>query len=215
MRPRTEDSCLGRCERSMMRSAVHEARLIVVLVGAVAAASCGGKKPPVARPIAAAARRRRPTAAPSAARAAGAGAGADLVPPEPVRDDAICSSASLDDLEPQLAAEAGLLRVRQRRLNADAQAALDRERRRAEEIRDLGGDDRRPLRRARHGRVQSGIGRAARRRGARLIWCRSAFRPTGCGRSATARNSRSIRVTTRRRSRRTAARTSSSPRSEA
>src|SRR5436190_15023118 len=44
--------------------------------------------------------------------------------------------------------------------------------------------------------------------------CRWAFRPIGCGRSATARSSPSIRAMTRRRSRRTGARISSSPRNE-
>ena len=37
-----------------------------------------------------------------------------IVPPEPVRDDAI-ASASLDESEPELAAEAGVLRARQQR----------------------------------------------------------------------------------------------------
>src|SRR5215468_7301738 len=45
-------------------------------------------------------------------------------------------------------------------------------------------------------------------------WCRSASPPIGCAPSATARSSRSTRATTRRRSRRTGARISSSPRSE-
>src|SRR6266571_4791814 len=44
--------------------------------------------------------------------------------------------------------------------------------------------------------------------------CRWAFRPIGCGRSATARSSPSILAMTRRRSRRTGARISSSPRNE-
>src|SRR5713101_4951276 len=44
--------------------------------------------------------------------------------------------------------------------------------------------------------------------------CRWAFRPIGCGRSATARSSRSILAMTKRRSRRTGARISSLPRNE-
>jgi peptidoglycan-associated lipoprotein len=83
-------------ELSMMRSAVTQGALVLILVGAVAGASCGGKKPPVARaipppPSSTNADPRRPPAPPEPV------SEPTIVPPEPVREDRI-SSASLDDL---------------------------------------------------------------------------------------------------------------------
>ena len=174
---------------------------------------CGKKKPPVARPMPppppadrrrrrrARRRRREPVREPT------------IVPPEPVRDDAI-ASASLDDLNRNSPLKPVFFELDSSELSADAQTALDENAARAEAVPDLGGHDRRTLRRTRHSRVQSGIGRAARASPRAPTSCRSASPPIGCGRSATARSSRSIRATTRRRSRRTAARISSSPQSE-
>ena len=193
-----------------MRSA---ARLMLSLRGRCWSAACGKKKPPVARPAAAAAdapRRRRRRAA--------------AAPPEPVReptDRAARAGARRRDRvgvarrsEPQLAAEAGVLRVDSSDVDRRGAAGARRERRAAEAICHLDRDDRRTLRRARDRRVQSGIGRAPRGRGARLPGVARHLRPIGCARSATARSSRSTRDTTKRRARRTAARISSSPRSE-
>jgi peptidoglycan-associated lipoprotein len=84
-------------ELSMMRSAVAQAAWVLVLVGTVAGASCGGKKPPVARavpppPPSTTADSRRPPSPPEPISEPA------IVPPEPVREDRISSSASLDDL---------------------------------------------------------------------------------------------------------------------
>ena len=162
---------------------------------------------------AAAARRRRPTRA-APAGAARAGARADDRP-------AGAGARRCDRVgvarrpEPELAAEAGVLRARQQRARARTRRQmLDENAGCPEALRHLDRDDRRTLRRTRHSRVQSGFGRTARASRRAPISCRSASPPIGCGRSATARNSRSIRATTRRRFRRTAARISSSPRSE-
>ena len=198
----------------MMRSAVDcEPRLVLVLVCGRRGARCGGRsrrspgrrrrrrrrRPAPAR----AGRRRRPSRCRADHRAARAGA-----------RRRICLGVARRS-EPELAAEAGVLRATTAASSpATAQAVLDENAGAAEAVSHLDRDDRRSLRRARHRRVQSGIGRAARGGGARLSGVARHLRPIGCGRSATARSSRSIRVTTRRRSRRTAARISSSPRNE-
>ena len=161
-------------------------------------------------------RRRRPPAdrAAAAAGAARAGRRAD--------DRAARAGARRRDRvgvarrpEPQLAAQAGVLRARQQRARPPtAQEALDDERRAAEADTRPGPSPSKDT--ATSAAPPSTIWRWAS--GARSrrapIWSRSASPPIGCGRSATARNSRSIRATTKRRSRRTAARISSSPRSE-
>jgi peptidoglycan-associated lipoprotein len=81
-----------------IRPAATDAARLLLIVLTVAAASCGRKQPPVARPM--------PPPPPTAAGAATPGrppappqpvAEPTVVPPEPVRDDAI-ASASLDDL---------------------------------------------------------------------------------------------------------------------
>ena len=124
-------------------------------------------KPPVARPAAAAAAGRppatptRPPAPPEPV------AEPPIVPPEPVRDDAI-ASASLDDLNRNSPLKPVFFEFDSSELNADGSAGAQRQRGAAEAIPDLDGHDRRSLRRARHRRVQSGVGRTARRCGARL-----------------------------------------------
>ena len=130
------------------------------------------KKPPVARPTppppADPRRRRR-----RGRRAARAVAEPTIVPPEPVRDDAI-ASASLDDLNRNSPLKPVFFEYDSSELTGEAQAVLDANAALLKQIPDLDRDDRRSLRRARHRRVQSGIGRTARRRRARPIWCRSA-----------------------------------------
>ena len=75
---------------------MRRARFVIVLLAVVAAAACGKKQPPVVRPIpppasTATGTPGRPPAPPEPV------AEPTVVPPEPVRDDAI-ASASLDDL---------------------------------------------------------------------------------------------------------------------
>ena len=183
-----------------------------VLVGVVAGASCGGKKPPVARAVpppppprrapTRAGRRRRRSRSPSRPSCRPSRCATTRI-----------SSASLDDLNRSSPLKPVFFEYDSSEIAGDAQAVLDENAGGAEAVRHLGGDDRRSLRRTRHRRVQSGIGRTARGRRARLSGVARHVRPIGCGRSATARSFRSIRVTTRRRSRKTAARISSSPRS--
>ena len=82
----------------MRRAAARCSRWSLV-AGGRRGVACGGKKPPVARPTAAAAATGRATDAPAPRPPAPPEPVAEptVVPPEPVRDDAI-SSASLDDL---------------------------------------------------------------------------------------------------------------------
>ncbi len=80
-----------------------------------------------------------------------------IVPPEPVRDDAI-ASASLDDLNRNSPLKPVFFELRQQRSQRGWADDAQRERRAAEEISQLDGDHRRTLRRARDRRVQSGIG---------------------------------------------------------
>ena len=80
-----------------MKAARQTALLIAVVFALAAAVACGGKKPPVARPMppppptTPSTNPSRPPAPPQPV------AEPMIVPPEPVRDDAI-SSASLDEL---------------------------------------------------------------------------------------------------------------------
>jgi peptidoglycan-associated lipoprotein len=109
-------------ELSMMRSAVAQAAVVLVLVGAVAATSCGGKKPPVARPIppppaSTNADPRRPPAPPEPV------SEPTIVPPEPVREDRI-SSASLDDLNRSSPLKPIFFDYDSADISADAQAVL-------------------------------------------------------------------------------------------
>ena len=157
-------------------------------------------------------RRARPIAAP-AARAAGAGHRADVVPAEPVRDDAI-SSASLDDLNRNsplkpvffeydssetLRDGAGGRWTRTPHCSSSTPPGPSRSKVTATSA-------------APPSTIWLWASGARSRRAP--TWCRSASPRIACGPSATARNFRSSPATTRRRSRRTAGRISSSPRSE-
>jgi peptidoglycan-associated lipoprotein len=109
-------------ELSMMRSAVAQAALVLVLVGAVAGASCGGKKPPVARavpppPSSTNADSRRPPSPPEPI------SEPTIVPPEPVREDRI-SSASLDDLNRSSPLKPVFFEYDSADISGDAQAVL-------------------------------------------------------------------------------------------
>ena len=73
---------------------------------------------------------------------------------------------------------AAVLRARQCGGRRRRPAGAAGQRRGAEEIPDVADHDRRPLRRARHGRVQPRARRAPRAGGAAPTWSRSAFRPT-------------------------------------
>ena len=134
-----------------------------------------------------------------------------VVPPEPVRDDAI-SSASLDDLNRNSPLKPVFSSSTAAELSAEGQRMLDAN---AAVLKAVPGRSPSKVIATNAGPpstiwhwANAGAWRPAR------IWCRSASRPTGCGRSATGRNFRSTRAMTRRRSPRTAARISSSRQSE-
>jgi peptidoglycan-associated lipoprotein len=96
---------------------------LVLLVLAFTAAACGGKKPPVTRPApppppAASTPGARPPAPPEPV------AEPTVVPPEPVRDDAI-SSASLDDLNRNSPLKPAFFDYDSSELTREAQTALD------------------------------------------------------------------------------------------
>ena len=100
-------------------------RPIVMLIGVVSlttAIACGNKKPPVARPMPPPATSTtassRPPAPPEPV------AEPTVVPPEPVRDDAI-SSASLDDLNRNSPLKAVFYELDSSELTADGQKTLD------------------------------------------------------------------------------------------
>ena len=171
--------------------------------------ACAKKKPPVARPIPPPPPRRPTTHRRPPAAAPPEPVPRDQpIPPEPIAERSADRRPTSTDQQ-ELAVPAGVLRrSTASEVDGEAQQVLNANAEILQEVPDLGDHDRRALRRARHRRVQPGARRAARRGGARPIWCRSAFRPTGCGRSATARNSRSIPATTKRPGRRTAAPTS-------
>jgi peptidoglycan-associated lipoprotein len=108
----------------MMRRAVSRTAVSLVMAAAVVAAACGGNKPPVARPTPpppappAAADVSRPPAPPAPV------AEPTIVPPEPVRDDAI-RSASLDDLNRNSPLKPVFYEYDSSELTAAALAALD------------------------------------------------------------------------------------------
>ena len=110
------------------------------------------------------------------------------------------SSASLDDLNRNSPLKPVFFELDSSDVDAAGQKALDDERGAAEAVPDAGPSRSKDT--ATSAAPPSTIWRWAS--GARSrrapIWCRSASPPIGCGRSATARNSRSIRATTRRRS---------------
>jgi peptidoglycan-associated lipoprotein len=103
-------------------TAARQTALSIALVFAVAAAACGGKKPPVARPM--------PPPPPTSTNPSSPPAPPEpvaeptLVPPEPVRDDAI-SSASLDDLNKNSPLKPVFYELDSSELNAASQKALE------------------------------------------------------------------------------------------
>ena len=150
-----------------MRRVGLNGAIAAFMVCSLAMAACGGKKPPVARPA-------PPPPPPVASDASGRPpappepvAEPTIVPPEPIRDDRI-SSASLDDLNRNSPLKPAFFEYDSSELNSDAQRALNDERRPPEAVPDLDRDHRRPLRRARDRRVQSGVGRTTCGYGARL-----------------------------------------------
>ena len=132
------------------------------------------------------------------------------VPPEPLAEDPL-ASRDIDEINKNSPFQPVFFALDSSEVDGAGAAGAQRQRRDPEEVPDLGDHDRRALRRARHGRIQPGARRAARAGGADLSGVARHLRPTGSGRSATARSSRSIRATTRPRGRRTAGRTSWSP----
>ena len=192
--------------------AVRSIATLVALVVLITAVACGKKTPPVARPAPPPPTPADTPAPPAAGTArAGARAGERAARSGSRRRDCVGIARRSQQ---EFAVEAGVLRTRQQRLERREPEGAGRERGAAEAIYQLDRDDRRTLRRARDGRVQSGIGRAARGRRRARISCRWGSPPTDCERSATAKSSRSILVMTKPRLRKTAAPISSSPRSE-
>ena len=185
------------------RSAVHRAALAVLVVLAVTAGACTRRQPPVARPL--------PPPPPS-------DAARPPAPPEPVAEPATCSGRASDGRcdrigvarrsEPQLAAEAGVLRAGSNEVDTGGQQVLQGN---AEVLKKYptwqvtieGHCDER-------GTAEYNLALGERRAVAARTYLVSLGIPADrIKRSATARNSRSIRATTKRRGRRTAAPTSS------
>ena len=104
--------------------AARQTALLFVLVVVMGAVACGGKKPPVARPLpppppgGSATAPPRPPAPPEPV------SEPTIVPPEPVRDDAI-SSASLDDLNKSSPLKPVFYELDSSELSAAAQKTLD------------------------------------------------------------------------------------------
>jgi peptidoglycan-associated lipoprotein len=109
----------------MMRRMAMTTVWVGVLALTVAVASCGGKKPPIARPAppptdsgALAAAAPRPPAPPTPV------SEPVVVPPEPVREDAI-SSATLDDLNRNSPLKPAFFEFDSAEINGAAKSALD------------------------------------------------------------------------------------------
>ena len=109
----------------MMRRMAMRAVWIGALALTVAVAACGGKKPPIARPAPPPAESApiaavppRPPAPPTPV------AEPVVVPPEPVREDAI-TSASLDDLNRSSPLKPAFFEYDSAEINPTAQSALD------------------------------------------------------------------------------------------
>ena len=104
--------------------AARQMALLFAIVSLIDAFGCGGKKPPVARPAppptstASGTAPSRPPAPPEPV------AEPTIVPPEPVRDDAI-SSASLDDLNKSSPLKPVFFELDSSDLNSVGQKALD------------------------------------------------------------------------------------------
>ena len=97
--------------------------MLIAVVSLTAAAACGPKKPPIARPM-------PPPATPTSTAPSRPPAPPEpvnepiIVPPEPVRDDAI-SSASLDDLNRNSPLKAVFYALDSSELSAEGQKTLD------------------------------------------------------------------------------------------
>ena len=109
----------------LMRSAAQRAALLVLILFAVGVAACGKKTPPVARavppPTSAAA---APVAAPRPPAPPEPVPDPTVVPPEPVREDAI-ASASLDDLNRNSPINPVFFEYDSSDITSEAQAILD------------------------------------------------------------------------------------------
>jgi peptidoglycan-associated lipoprotein len=103
--------------------AARQMVLLIAIVSVVDAIACGGKKPPVARPAPppTATTTGNPSRPPSPPEPVGE---PTVVPPEPVRDDAI-SSASLDDLNKSSPLKPVFFELDSSDLNNAGQKALD------------------------------------------------------------------------------------------
>ena len=136
-----------------------------------------------------------------------------IVPPEPVREDAI-ASASLDDINRNSPLKPLFFEYDSSEISTEGQAVLDANAATLQTFPYLDRHHRRPLRRARHGRVQSGIGRTTSGGGAGAPGIARHLRRPDPDREL--RQGISVRCGARRglRTRRTGARISSSPRSE-
>src|SRR5947199_6558963 len=102
---------------------MRRARFVVVLLAVAAAVACGKKQPPVVRPIpppvsTATGTPSRPPGPPEPV------AEPTIVPPEPVKDDAI-ASASLDDLNRNSPLKPVFFELDSAEINPAGQAALD------------------------------------------------------------------------------------------
>jgi len=104
--------------------AARQIVLLIAIVSVIDAIACGGKKPPLARPAPPATSANTgnpPSRPPSPPEPVGE---PTVVPPEPVRDDAI-SSASLDDLNKSSPLKPVFFELDSSDLNSAGQKALD------------------------------------------------------------------------------------------
>src|SRR6185295_16754452 len=110
--------------RMLMRSAARRAALVVLILFAVGVAACGKKTPPVARAAPPASAPGSPTAAPRPPAPPEPVPDPTIVPPEPVREDAI-ASASLDDLNRNSPINPVFFEYDSSDITSEAQAILD------------------------------------------------------------------------------------------
>jgi peptidoglycan-associated lipoprotein len=103
-------------------TAARQTTLLIAVVFVIGAVACGGKKPPVARPAPPApTSSTNPSAPPAPPEPVGE---PTIVPPAPVRDDAI-SSASLDELNKNSPLKPVFYELDSSELNAESQKTLD------------------------------------------------------------------------------------------
>jgi peptidoglycan-associated lipoprotein len=103
--------------------AARQIVLLIAIVSAIDAVGCGGKKPPVARPAPPPPSSTTNTASRPPAPPEPVGE-PTVVPPEPIRDDAI-SAASLDDLNKNSPLKPVFFELDSSELNSAGQKALD------------------------------------------------------------------------------------------